>query len=88
MRGQTPWFYRRYNQWIQSSMAKTAWVQSNDYYKSPSGRVVTQWPYGAVIYRAVTKLLARPSERIIRRPATTPGQQQTTSTREVGQTHA
>ena len=58
-----PWFYRRYNRWIQGAMAKTAWVQSNNYYKSASGRVVTQWPYGAIIYRAVTKLLGRPSRK-------------------------
>ncbi len=61
-----PWFYRRYNQWIQSAIAKTVWVQANNYYKSPSGRVVTQWPYGAVIYTLVTKLLRRPSERVFR----------------------
>lgn len=61
-----PWFYRWYNQWVQAAIAKTAWVQSNNYYKSPSGRVVTQWPYGAVIYALVTKLLGRPSERITR----------------------
>jgi hypothetical protein len=36
-----PWFYRRYNQCIQSFMATTSWIQSNNYYKSPSGRVVT-----------------------------------------------
>jgi cation diffusion facilitator CzcD-associated flavoprotein CzcO len=61
-----PWFYHRYNQWVQAAIAKTAWVQSNNYYKSPSGRVVTQWPYGAVIYALVTKLLGPLSERITR----------------------
>lgn len=61
-----PRFYRRYNQWIQGAIAKTAWVQSNNYYKSPSGRVVTQWPYGAIVYAAVTKVLGRPSEKVIR----------------------
>ena len=82
------WFYRRYNQWIQGAMAKTAWVQSNNYYKSSSGRVVTQWPYGAVVYRAVTKLLGRPSERVIRRPSTTRARKASIMTAEVGQTHA
>ena len=61
-----PWVYRRYNQWVQGAMAKTSWVLSNNYYKSPSGRVVTQWPYGAVIYALVTKLLRRPSEKVFR----------------------
>lgn len=78
-----PWFYRRYNRWIQGAMAKTAWVQSNNYYKSPSGRVVTQWPYGAVIYRAVTTLLGRPSERVIRRTRSS-----SITAEKVGQTHA
>jgi cation diffusion facilitator CzcD-associated flavoprotein CzcO len=55
-----PWFYRRYNRWIQAAIAKTVWPHTNNYYKSPSGRVVTQWPYGAVVYRAVTALLRRP----------------------------
>ncbi len=61
-----PWFYRRYNRWIQGAIAKTVWVQANNYYKSPSGRVVTQWPYGATIYTAVTKLLGRVSEKVHR----------------------
>lgn len=61
-----PGFYRRYNQWVQGAIAKTSWVLSNNYYKSPSGRVVTQWPYGAIIYALVTKLLRRPSERVVR----------------------
>ncbi|ORB00065.1 hypothetical protein BST30_23550 [Mycobacterium mantenii] len=62
-----PWFYRRYNQWVQSALAKTAWVGSNNYYKSPSGRVVTQWPYGAIVYATVTKLFGRLSEKTYRR---------------------
>jgi cation diffusion facilitator CzcD-associated flavoprotein CzcO len=61
-----PWFYHRYNRWVQGAIAKTAWVQSNNYYKSPSGRVVTQWPYGAIVYAAVTKLLGSLSEKVIR----------------------
>lgn len=65
-----PWFYRRYNQWIQGAIAKTVWVQATNYYKSPSGRVVTQWPYGAVVYTAVTKLLGRFSENVTRERAT------------------
>ncbi len=51
-----------YNRWLERSMAKTAWVVSNNYYKSPSGRVVTQWPYGTFLYGVLTKLLGRVSE--------------------------
>lgn len=84
-----PWCYRRYNRWLQGAIAKTAWVRSNNYYKAPSGRVVTQWPYGAVVYRMVTALLRRPSERVIRRSATAaPDGRRTIDTGEVGQIHA
>ena len=58
-----PWFYHRYNRWIQAAIGKTAWVRSHNYYKSASGRVVTQWPYGAIVYAGVTKLLGRASEK-------------------------
>lgn len=63
-----PWLYRRYNRWVQGAIAKTAWVRANNYYKSPSGRVVTQWPYGAVVYAAVIKLLGPLSETVIPGP--------------------
>ena len=35
---------------------------SKNYFKAPSGKVVTQWPYGNVPYRMLTKLLGRVSE--------------------------
>jgi cation diffusion facilitator CzcD-associated flavoprotein CzcO len=54
--------YDLFNRWLERSMAKTAWVVSNNYYKTPSGRVVTQWPYGTFLYGALTKVLGRISE--------------------------
>jgi cation diffusion facilitator CzcD-associated flavoprotein CzcO len=63
-------FYERYNWWLQRQMGRTAWVMSNNYYKSPSGRIVTQWPYGVTLYGALTKLLGRVSEKCRRVPAT------------------
>jgi cation diffusion facilitator CzcD-associated flavoprotein CzcO len=62
-----PSFYRVYNRWVQGAIAKTAWVKAKNYYKADSGRVVTQWPYGALIYGALTKLLGRVSEQATRR---------------------
>jgi hypothetical protein len=52
-------------------MTKTAWVVSNNYYKASSGRVVTQWPYGTLLYGALTKMLGGISEstRATREPA-------------------
>jgi hypothetical protein len=35
---------------------------TNNYFKSPTGKVVTQWPYGNVSYRVLTKVLGRVSE--------------------------
>jgi hypothetical protein len=43
---------------------------SNNYFKSATGKIVTQWPSGNMVYRALTKLLGRISE--------------TTRTRDVG----
>jgi cation diffusion facilitator CzcD-associated flavoprotein CzcO len=57
------WWYR----WLQSRMHGTSWTMTNNYFRSPSGSVVTQWPYGNLHYRVVTKLLGRVSERTGRR---------------------
>jgi cation diffusion facilitator CzcD-associated flavoprotein CzcO len=54
--------YELFNWWLQRGMTRTAWVVANNYYKAPSGRVVTQWPYGSLLYGALTKLLGRVSE--------------------------
>ena len=35
---------------------------SNNYFTSATGKVVTQWPYGNMLYRVLTKLLGRVSE--------------------------
>ncbi len=60
--------YEIYNRWIQRSMSKTAWAMANNYYTSPSGRVVTQWPYGSLAYGALTTLLGPVFESGRRRP--------------------
>jgi len=57
-----PLFYKVYNWWLQRKMAGTAWTVSNNYYKSASGRIVTQWPFGFVFYGLLTKTLGRVSE--------------------------
>jgi hypothetical protein len=35
---------------------------TNNYFKSPTGKIVTQWPYSNMEYRALTKVLGRVSE--------------------------
>ena len=64
-----PGFDARWNRWLQSRMAGTSWTMSNNYFKAPTGKVVTQWPYGNLHYRALTKLLGRVSETTRRRAA-------------------
>jgi hypothetical protein len=40
---------------------------SNNYFKAPTGRIVTQWPYGCSVYRYLTKVLGWVSETARRR---------------------
>ena len=47
----------RYHRWLQSTMKGTAWTVSNNYFKSESGKIVTQWPYSPLTYSALTKIL-------------------------------
>jgi cation diffusion facilitator CzcD-associated flavoprotein CzcO len=53
----------RYDRWLQSTVQDTAWTVSNNYFKSETGRVVTQWPYSPLVYWALTKSLGRWSEK-------------------------
>jgi hypothetical protein len=51
--------YERYNRWIQGKMQGTSWLVSNNYFKASSGKVVTQWPYGALFYGLLTHTIGR-----------------------------
>jgi cation diffusion facilitator CzcD-associated flavoprotein CzcO len=55
--------------WLQSKMEGTSWTVSNNYFRSPTGKVVTQWPSGNMVYRCVTKIFGRISERATCRAA-------------------
>jgi len=52
-----------YNRWLQGRMKGTSWEVSRNYFTAPSGRIVTQWPYGALLYGLLTKVLGPISER-------------------------
>lgn len=54
-------YHDTFNASLQRRMAKTSFAQGQSYFRSKSGRVVTQWPEGALVYGALTKLLAVPS---------------------------
>jgi cation diffusion facilitator CzcD-associated flavoprotein CzcO len=58
-----------YHAWLQSTMEGTSWTMSNNYFTTADGKVVTQWPYGALLYGVMSKVLGRPSERTRRRGA-------------------
>lgn len=62
-----PAFEARWYRWLQSKMEGTSWTMSNNYFKSPTGKIVTQWPSGNLHYRLLTKLAGRRSETTRRR---------------------
>ncbi len=57
----------RWNRWLQSRMSGTSWTLARNYFTSGSGRVVTQWPSGNMVYRVLTKVLGPASESTRRR---------------------
>jgi cation diffusion facilitator CzcD-associated flavoprotein CzcO len=57
-----PSFEAAWWRWLQSRIEGTSWTMTDNYFKSPTGKVVTQWPYSNMSYRLATKLLGRMSE--------------------------
>ena len=43
-------------------MEGTSWTMSNNYFTSPTGKIVTQWPHSCSVYRVFTKVFG-PCER-------------------------
>ena len=62
-----PSFEARWYRWLQSKMPGTSWTMSRNYFAAANGKIVTQWPYGNLQYRALTKLFGRVSETTRRR---------------------
>jgi cation diffusion facilitator CzcD-associated flavoprotein CzcO len=50
-----------FNAWLQAVVEKTAWATSSNYYKGPTGKVVTQWPSSPGIYALLVRALGRVS---------------------------
>jgi cation diffusion facilitator CzcD-associated flavoprotein CzcO len=67
-----PSFEARWFRWLQARMQGTSWAMTDNYFRAPTGRVVTQWPYGNLQYRWLTKALGRVSELTRRRAPVTP----------------
>jgi hypothetical protein len=62
-----PSFEASWYRWLQSKMEGTSWTESRNYFRSPTGKIVTQWPYGNLLYSALTRALGRVSETARRR---------------------
>jgi hypothetical protein len=67
-----PIFASQWYRWLQAKMAGTSWTMSRNYFTSPTGKIVTQWPYGNAFYSLLTKLLGSVSETTCRRAQAIP----------------
>lgn len=41
---------KRYNERLSADLERTVWTQCDSYFRSPTGRIVTQWPYTELEY--------------------------------------
>jgi cation diffusion facilitator CzcD-associated flavoprotein CzcO len=55
----TPDAVARYNAWLKTRLAGTSFSAGNNYFKSASGRITTQWPDNATQYAARLEWLRR-----------------------------
>lgn len=53
-----------YNDMIQAQLAKTVWATANNYFRAGTGKIVSQWPFGATPYILATKLARRIAVRL------------------------
>ena len=42
-----------YDAWLEAQVNSTSWAISENYYKSSTGKIVTQWPYSPGVYAAL-----------------------------------
>jgi cation diffusion facilitator CzcD-associated flavoprotein CzcO len=57
-------WYRLYNKWLDRRLARTVWVDANNYYKTASGYIATQYPEGMPVYWLHTRLLRRAGTQV------------------------
>ena len=57
---------RRYNERLSADLERTIWTQCDSYFRSPPGRIVTQWPHTELEYARRTWRL-RPRDWVHRR---------------------
>ncbi len=44
----------RFNEQVSADLERTIWTQCDSYYRSPTGRIVTQWPHSELDYARAT----------------------------------
>jgi cation diffusion facilitator CzcD-associated flavoprotein CzcO len=57
-----PRWAARYHRWLLGTTEGTSWAVSNNYFRSETGAIVTQWAYSPLVYWLLTKSLGRWSE--------------------------
>ncbi|MGZ4576203.1 MAG: flavin-containing monooxygenase [Mycobacterium sp.] len=65
---------RRYNERLSADLERTVWTRCDSYFRSPSGRIVTQWPYTELEYARRTWRL-RPRDWLHRTGQAATGEQ-------------
>ena len=50
---------KRYNAQLSNDLERTVWTRCDSYFRSPTGRIVTQWPYSELDYARRTWRLRR-----------------------------
>ncbi len=58
---------KRYNDRLSADLERTIWTRCDSYFRSPSGRIVTQWPYTELEYARRTWRL-RPRDWLLAEP--------------------
>jgi hypothetical protein len=47
---------------LEAQVGSTSWAIAENYYKGPTGKIVTQWPYSPGIYGVLVRALGRLSQ--------------------------
>jgi hypothetical protein len=47
----------RFNARLEADLERSVWTRCDSYFRSPSGRIVTQWPYTELEYARATERL-------------------------------
>lgn len=50
------WWYARFNAWLGRRLSRTLWAQTRSYYRTESGKVVSNWPGTATSYLLAARI--------------------------------